>query len=131
MSFTDTLTIVYQTPAGIVANQQYPYVGNTEQNVDAACNANVNVTLIVKFGKAALQSLLLYSDQTITLLTNSNSSPQDTINLKANVAYPWNGDLGSVYACPFSNNVNAFVVVASSVNVNAVVNFKFRSVQNN
>lgn len=129
--FTDTVGISYQTPAGVAAAVTLSYPGNTEQNVDETCNVNATTEIDVTFIKANLQCLLLYCDQTITLKTNSSGAPQDTLNVKANVAFVWNTDLNSIFACPFSNNVTKFFVVGADANVNATCNFKFRSTQNN
>ncbi len=129
--FTDTVSISYQTPAGVAAAVTTAYTGNTEQNASSLCNINATTEIDVTFIKANLQSLLLYCDQTITLKTNSSGAPQDTLNVKANVAFVWNTDLASIFTCPFSNNVTKFFVVGASANVNATCTFNFRSVQNN
>src|SRR5690554_4579429 len=71
------------------------------QLVEAGGKAGVNETipdsstdLAVAFALDVSEctSLFILSDQDLTIETNDGSSPDDTINLKANVPYLWHED---------------------------------------
>jgi hypothetical protein len=121
MAFTHTPGYVYKTDVGQVANVSKAYVGNEENDFDgtvAASTTNQTETLVVTV--ANIQSLLLLSDQALTIKTNSATSPQDTITLKANVPIIWNTD--SWDAKPFSGNVtNLFLTNGGSTLANVKI----------
>lgn len=131
MSFTDSFTAQYtQSPGATPYSGTLSNTGANQENLDLPATAGpgvlTNAQVIVT--KAKLLSLLLVCDQTITLFTQSSSAPQDTLNITANVPYYWSVNVGSVFACPFSNNVS-LVFVNNLTNV--IANFKMRTVQNN
>lgn len=103
--FTHTLGITYRTDAGTIANVSLPFTGNWEGvDLDVTINAgatNVEYDAVVTI--AQVQSLLMFSDQAVTLKTNSSGSPQDTINIKAGVPIAWN--INSFHSIPFAGNV--------------------------
>lgn len=131
MSFSDSVAINYtQSPGAQVVSSTITLVGNSQQNTDLVVNANAEARANVSIIKADIQSLLLYCDQSITLKTNSSGSPQDTLNVQANVPYVWTVNTASIFACPFSNNVTAIFVNTAAV-VNVQSNFKLRLIANN
>jgi len=133
MSFSDALSVAYtQTPGAQVVSSTITLVGDTQENLDvnATVGPNVLTNAAINLIKADIQSLLLTCDQNIMLYTNNplGSTPQDTLNITANVPYVWTVNTGTVFSCPFSNNVTK-VFVNNTVNVNA--QFKLRSILNN
>lgn len=131
MSFQDTWALSYtQSPGAQVVSTSITLTANSQQNTDLQVNANSEARANVSIIKADIQSLLLYCDQSITLKTNSSGSPQDTLNVQANVPYVWTVNTASIFACPFSNNVTAIFVNTAAV-VNVQSNFKLRLIANN
>lgn len=131
MSFSDAVSVAYtQSPGAQVVSSTITLVGDTQENLDVNANVGPNVltNAAVNLIKADIQSLLLVCDQNIVLYTNSSSAPQDSLNITANVPYVWTVNTGTIFSCPFSNNVTK-VFVNNTVNVNA--NFKLRSILNN
>lgn len=92
----------YSGYAGVIAD------GATDQQVAVACR------------QAGLQMALLYSDQDVTLKTNSSSVPQETIALTATTPVLFVKDeLGSN---PFAGNVTTmYITNASGSDANVVV----------
>lgn len=129
MSITQSLLIAYSTPAGTFVSITGNYPGGTECNVDQVCANAATTEIDVSFIKNNIQSLIFFTNVSgITIRTNSNSSPQDTINLSGSKPIPWNTDLGGVYACPFSNNVSKLFVTNTN---SSPALFQVRSTANN
>lgn len=75
---------------------------------------------VVEFTNAKLQQIFISSDQPITIKTNSSGSPQDTLNVAANVPFLWSA--GGGFASPFAGNVTAlYIANPASVAANLVV----------
>lgn len=126
--FSDTVALSYtQTPGSQVITSTITLVGDTQQNLDvnAAAGPNVLTNAAINLIKADIQSLLIFSSQTIILYTNNplGSAPQDTLSVSANVPYIWTVNTGSIFACPFSNNITK-VFVNNTVNVVANVSIR-------
>ena len=79
---------------------------------DAVVEATVDQLVQVAFTIATMVSCYIYSTQNMTLKTNSSGTPQETINLKANVPLIWNTD--SYGSNPFSGDITAMYVSNSS-----------------
>lgn len=127
MAFSDLVAMSYtQTPGSQVISSSITLVGDTQENQDinAAAGPNVLTNAAINLIKADIQSLLLFSNQTIILYTNNplGSAPQDTLSISANVPYYWTVNTGSVFACPFSNNVTkVFVNNTANIAANVVI----------
>lgn len=92
MALTHTVETKVVTGARSVLGSKV-YSGDAEstlqvQIADGITDQQVNVAMDV----SAIQSLLMTSDQDLTVETNSATVPDDTINLKANVPYLWTVD---------------------------------------
>lgn len=129
MSFQDAFTVGYaQTPGTTAFQGTITLTGDAQNNLDMNVAANTRVNANVSIIRNNLQSLLLTCDQNITLKSTGASFPQDTLNIQGNVPYVWTVNVGSVFACPFTNNVVA-VEVNNATNVACA--FKLRSCLNN
>jgi len=121
--FTHTVGVTYKNDAGTITSTTDSYVDDAEINVDEAIlNAAVNQQINVALTIANLKSMVLFSDQNLTLKTNNASPGQDVINLVAGKQIVWNVD--HIEAKPFSGNVTAFFVTNSS---GKTANLKFRA----
>lgn len=122
MAFTHRFTQTYNTDVGQIATATQSFTGDEENDFDGQVPANTtNQAATLQVIKANMVSVLIYSDQALTIKTNSSSTPQDTIVLAAGVPVIWNSSMSA--AAPFSGNVtNMFLTNAGSV----VANVKIR-----
>jgi hypothetical protein len=87
--------------------------GALDQQIDQNYPAATSGTLFtIGFTVAALQSIILVSDQNMTIKTNSNSSPANTINLIAGTPFIWQRSAG-YFSNPFTTDVTAFYVTCT------------------
>jgi hypothetical protein len=122
MSFTHTLTQGYATNVGTVATATLSFTGDAEDDLDVAVPASTtNQTYAMTINKTAVQSMLIYCDQSATIKTNSATSPQDTISLSAGVPVIWNTSSGATE--PISGNVTSLYVTNSN---SVTANLKIR-----
>ncbi len=100
-------------PSGqLAASKQYTAAAITElDEVIAAGATNEAISLAVDISQ--VKSLIITSDQDLTLKTNSSGSPTNTLALKANVPYIWNVD--SYDTC----KITADVTIAYATNAGA------------
>lgn len=75
---------------------------------DGATALQINVAIDV----SALKALFICADQDLTIETNSSGSPDDTLEIKADVPLVWTPDCG--YACPLSADVAALFLANAS-----------------
>lgn len=76
--------------------------GSSEINISEPLPAGTaNVEYDLAFAGNSLQSVVLLSNQNLTVLVNSTSSPALTINLVANCPYVWSKSAG-YFANPFA-----------------------------
>lgn len=88
--------------------------GNNAPYVEVAIPAGAaDMAVSLAFTLATLQGLVILADQPCTLKANSPTAPTDTINLKANRAYPWRKS-DSYWACPITADVTAGYVTAAT-----------------
>lgn len=125
MAFTHTIGHTYKTDAGQVSSTSWSYADDTEINVDSAVPASTtNKQVDVAVTVANIKSVCIYSDQALTVKTNSTGSPQETITLKAREAVIYSADTGTA---PFAGNVTAMYLTNAGT---ATANFKFRVLLN-
>lgn len=84
----------------------FDVTGDSIQTFTPTVNAATSdVAVDVAFTISRLKSLLIISDQTVTLEVNSSSAPSDTITLTAN--RPWFWYSGSGITCPITGTAGA------------------------
>lgn len=97
----------------IPANKTQIYSAGGGGNIDEPCADSATTDLTgISIDISALKSILIVSDQDVTLKTNDSSSPDDTINLLADVPYIWNE--GSYHPCLLTIDVTSFHVTNAS-----------------
>lgn len=127
MAFTHTIRRVYSTNAGVIIDVPETVVGAQQGvDIDTQILPEVQNEYDVNVVTANLQSLLIYCDQPITLLTNDPASPASTINVKGNVPLVWT--LNSFWAHPFSVGTISKIFVTNSGS--ATGNLKIRMLSN-
>ena len=106
---------VYQytiSDASVRINVSETITSSSSANLDeVVADGSTDLQLNVAVQEDDLQSWALVSTQDVTVKTNSSSTPQETISLKANRPQIW-GIAGG--AKPISDDVSAFFVTNSS-----------------
>jgi len=99
--------------AGFVGTGDGSYSASVEVEADqwiegskAIAGETADQEEVVPFDKDNVQALLMVCDQDVTLETNSDSAPDDTLAFKANVPLIWHVDMPNDN--PFSADVASF-----------------------
>jgi hypothetical protein len=120
-----SISVGYKDDAGTVSSTVHTYSDDSEYNEDMLAAAGAtNKEYDVAFTLSKLISLVLFSDQAVTIKTNSSSAPQDTINLQAGKEVIWTTDGAAGGANPFAGNVTKFFITNAGVKD---ANVKFRA----
>ena len=94
--FNHTIIDSYTDDAGAVFNAANKFTGQTEAAYDGTIAANAtNFAIALAWPVTGAQSLCIYSDTNLTVLTNSTTTPGNTINLLANVPVEWGTGMGA------------------------------------
>lgn len=94
--FTHRITQTYNDAAGVASSVQGVYTGQTEDGFDGTVPANTTGFAInIAFLKANIQSILIYSSGIVTLKTNNDTTPAQTIPLVAGQQINWGHDFAS------------------------------------
>lgn len=119
MAITHTRTNTYKdASSNVLGTAESISTGVRENNIDIALVIGTDVSVPYTATRANILSLCLLSDVDLTLETNSGSSPQETISLKAGVAKTWTLAGEGLAACPFSGNVTGlFATNAAAANL--------------
>lgn len=90
-----------------------------DQNYPASTSGSALGTFA--FTVANLQAIALKSDQPLTIKTNNNSTPQDTINLVAGALFRWSKSEG-YFPTPFAGNVTtAFITCTPAAHLQGLI----------
>jgi hypothetical protein len=122
MSLKHTVGTVYKTNAGTIVSLTDDYTDDAEIVIDhatAASTTNQEIDFAVTY--ANIQCMVMYSDQTVLVKTNSTGAPGDTITLTAKKALIWNTDRHE--SCPITSNITK--VYVTNTNTSAA-NLAFR-----
>jgi hypothetical protein len=113
--FTHNITTQYSDNAGLVTMQANPYNGQTQAAFDGTIAANTTNQLVsISWPVTGMQSVLLSSNVNLTVLTNSTTTPGQTINLLANIPIVWGPQQGG--ANPITVAVTALYVTNGTAN---------------
>jgi hypothetical protein len=124
MSFSHTVSISYTTAPGATTSVTNTYTDTGTAGYDNSIPATTtNQEADVGFTQTELISCFLYSTATVTLKTNSTSTPADTIVLTGGQPIIWNSSSGA--ACPFANNVITKMYITNSTSGAAAVSLRF------
>jgi hypothetical protein len=126
MSFTHSIGVTYKTAEGTISSTTDTYTADAEYALDDVVAASTtNKEFDMALTGANIKSMVLYSDQAVTIKTNSTGSPSDTIALAAKIQLVWNTD--SHFSLPFAGNVTKFFVTNAG---GVAANLKFRFLSN-
>lgn len=80
------------TPSGeIITDRIYSAAGHVGV-VESIANGQTNFVVNLAIDVSAVKSIVIVSDQNITVKTNDNSTPDNTLTLVAGKEYSWNTD---------------------------------------
>lgn len=100
------------TPSGEIATTRtYTATGHASV-AESIANGQTALQINIAIDVSALKSLVIKSDQTVTIKTNSSGSPDDTLVIEAGVEYSWNED--SLDACQLGTDVTTIFVANAS-----------------
>lgn len=123
MSFTHVITRGYRDSSGKTIQSTETNTGNAESNFDqqvAGSTTNGEYTFLIT--QADLVSCCIFSDQAVTIKTNSSGSPQDTIALEAGQNIVWDLAFDGGGKIPFAGNVTSiFITNAGSTPANVSI----------
>ena len=121
--FNHTIIDSYTDDAGAVFSTSNKFTGQTEAAYDGTIAGTTTDQLIdLAFPTTGLQCVCLWSDTNLTVKTNSNTSPAQTINLLANVPVEWGTGMGGTN--PITAAVTSLYVTNGTANP---ARFKLRS----
>lgn len=125
---THTITHNVKTDTGVnVATSSYQVSASGEAYASTTVpagttNAEIDLAAIA----ANLKSVVLWSDQDVTVKTNSTGSPANTFALVAKQAIAWDTNQLPQYVCPITTDVTKLYVTNAGTK-DAVVKFVFLS----
>lgn len=110
---THSLTRGWQRNSDITSKRQ-DITAEGEQTIevpvsDSVADKQVDISIDV----SEIKSLFLVSDQDVTIETNSDSAPDDTIALKANIPLIWE-NVSGYYSNPLTTDVTALFITNAS-----------------
>lgn len=112
MSIQHSVTIQWEQGNNSLS-QRDTFTGEAEANVSVSVpdsSTDFEVTLAIDVSE--IKSIIIASDQDITVETNDGTTPDDTFTIEANNPLIWNVD--SPAATPFSADITALFVTNSS-----------------
>jgi len=93
--FNHSITTTYNDDSGVVQTVLNKFTGTTEVGYDGTINAGTtDFEIDIGWKISTNQSLMMWSDQALTVKTNSSTTPGQTISLAANVMLEWGVGLG-------------------------------------
>ena len=99
--------------AGRSVSDTLDITGEVAQTFDLSItDATTDELVAIAFAVAKLKSIIIKSDQDITVETNDGATPIDTINVKKAMAFQWIE--GEERANPFGTDVTAFFITNAS-----------------
>ena len=103
MAVSQILTFGWQRGTESISKQvTISSEGAKDVSVTIAAGAT-NTQVALAFVKTRLKSIIISSDETLTLKTNSSGSPDDTITITADTPYVWHATMGITN--PFAGDV--------------------------
>jgi hypothetical protein len=115
MSFKHTFAVTYKTDEGTIATTSNDYTADGATGIDDVVPpSTTNKEYDLPVTLANVKSLLIYSDQALTIKTNSSVTPSDTITVKAGIPIVWNTDM--INSIPFATNVAKMFITNAGAN---------------
>jgi hypothetical protein len=108
MSFSHIVTQNVQVGSTLVSGSE-TYTGSGKVSIEETIAASTtDDDIVLALDVSAIQSIIILSDQDVKIETNDGTSPDDTIDLVADVPYVWNTD--SYDSCLLTTDVTVIYV---------------------
>lgn len=120
LKHTYSLSVRSDTGGGVSSTWQYS--AGSETNINDTVTAGATVEYDVPVDVSTIVSMFMYSTKDVSVKTNSNVSPTQTLSLLAKKATSWNTD--SAATNPLTNDVTKFYVHNAGAD-DAAINFSF------
>lgn len=121
-TFTDSISISYTGNGKSVSTPVGSYTGSKDAGIATVIPAgSTNLALAIVFTYAGIQSLVMSTDQDLTVKVNSSTTPTETFTIKKTAGLVWGSDYAN--ASPFGHDVTTFYVTNSGV-TDAKFNFR-------
>jgi len=113
--FTHTIIDSYTDSGGAVFSSSNAFNGQTMAAYDGTIAANTtDFAIDIAWPVTGAQSLCLWSDTNLTVKTNNNTTPVQTLSLLANVPIEWGTGMGSTN--PITTAVTQLYVTNATAN---------------
>jgi len=125
MSFTHTIQTIY-SGTGTALDKSKSISAGSEQNISEAIADSTTDALIAGFtcDYSQLKMIMIFSDQTITLETNSPSAADQTITITAGVPFVW------IYESGITNPITTDVTALYATNASgSTANLEIRKLE--
>lgn len=120
--FTDSISISYTGNGKAVSTPVGSYTGTKDAGVATVIPAgSTNLEIDVVFTHATIQSLVMSTDQDLTVNVNSTTTPVPALTIKKTAGLVWGSDYST--ANPFTADVTKFYVTNAGV-TDAKFNFR-------
>lgn len=122
-TFTDTITTTYIGNGKSVTVPVGTYTGSKDAGVAIVATAGTtDVAVSISFTGATIQSVVMSTDQDLTVKVNSSSAPTETFTIKKTAGLIWGSDFTSVN--PFGSTVVTTFYITNAGVVDAKFNFR-------
>jgi hypothetical protein len=112
MSIQHAITIQWEQGNNSLS-QRDTFTGEAEANVSVSVpDSSTDFEVTLGIDVSEIKSIIIASDQNITVETNDGTTPDDTFTIEANNPLIWNVD--SPAATPFSADITALFVTNAS-----------------
>lgn len=112
MSFSHTLTEKITTD-GHSVEKSNTYTGGLQVSLsEAVADSETDYEIVVTMDVSEIESVMIVSDQDVTLETNSGDTPDDTLSLVAGVPYVWTSD--SYHVCLLTTDITSIFITNAS-----------------
>jgi hypothetical protein len=108
---------------GTVVAESTVVTATAEENLSEPVPASSTVNVVISVDVSQIQSFFIRSNKALTLKTNDDGSPDQTISLAANVALAWNA-VDSLGSNPLTADITKLTFVNAGL-VDAVVTAGF------
>lgn len=121
MSFAHTIIHAYRDSSGTTITGTESVSADTEINFDGSVAGEAtDYEVDWAVTRANLKSVGIFSDKSITIKTNSSSSPAETISIAAGQQRIWSLATDLIGLCPFSTNVTKLYITNSTAGAASV-----------
>ena len=126
--FTHSVTKGYKSDEGTITSVVTAFTGDAESGIEATIGVGVtNQHFVYALTLSQVVIMVMYSSTSMTVKTNSSTTPQETINLAAGAQLVYESSNTTGAPMFFAGNITGFYVTNNDPKAG---NFKFRALLN-